>query len=44
MYISEKHLGFLQVSREYGIYFQESATKTRLLKLPVNLVEYRKAV
>ena len=44
MSISDKYLGFLHLSREYGIYFQESATKIRLLKMPVNLVQYRGAV
>ena len=32
MSISDKYLGFLHVSREYGIYFQEVATKFRLFK------------
>ena len=32
MPISDKCLGFLHVSREYGIYPQESATKIRLFK------------
>ena len=30
MSISDKDLGFLQVSREYGIYFQESASASNL--------------
>ena len=32
MSISDKYLGFLHVSREYRMYFQESATKIRLFK------------
>ena len=32
MSISDKYLGFLHVSQEYGIYFQETATKIRLFQ------------
>ena len=45
MSISYKYLGFLHLSREYGIYFQEKLQlKFDYLKMPVNLVQYRGAV
>ena len=35
MSVSDEYLGFLHVSREYGIYY---------LKMPINIVQYRGAV
>ena len=32
MYAYLRYFGFLDKSREYGIYFQENATKTWLIK------------